>query len=462
MGNLKNSSMQKCPSCGGDLVKSSRVLPFVKGREPLQLFGLCVHCHKEYDSNTVEFYRVFADDFASKFSSQILATGLKGRLHGNELQISGKVLYYSDSGKAITKWLLKNVNGDVGYIFEYDNKFFLGSKVVDIAVEIDNGILTLAGRRYDKFSLSNLRTIFFEGCSDCKEEIGEEVAFYELKENKQQYIILKNKAEITVIEAIPLDIEEIVTAFELKDLQEVFSGFRNRIEGYKSKVFVYFLSMLVSFFVLLYSFYCDEYVKSLEVSREIITLNKHINDNVDGYYISQILYGPFELKYSGSLYEFKIVSKGFGEKDIFPNNIRFKVFLLEERKVSDNTEKDPRKSNLRNFFDEIELLQDPVESISFSASISDKILTLKDIVSLFIQQEDRFFVLSVDGKYYLYLEIYSKEELNLDYFAPELKRTQSRRYFFVIFLIFLILIIINNLLFFRERGKFKHFKGKLC
>jgi len=95
----------KCPSCSGDLVKSSRTYYDDDEEENVTVpLAKCVQCNTEYDQHTQEYYEVFADDLTSDKDSTVFKLGLKGNLKGVNYEIIGRVRYQDEEEYEKATW----------------------------------------------------------------------------------------------------------------------------------------------------------------------------------------------------------------------------------------------------------------------------------------------------------------------------------------------------------------------
>ncbi|HOP29649.1 MAG TPA: DUF4178 domain-containing protein [Spirochaetota bacterium] len=436
----------KCPSCSGDLVKSSRTYYDDDEEENVTVpLARCVQCNTEYDQHTKEYYEVFADELTADKDSTVFKLGLKGNLKGVQYEIIGRLRYQDEEEyekSTWDEWVAVTDEGSYHYFVEEDGEIYSYSEYTpdSIDMESSSSYIEFDGRNVNKSDGYNARIVLAEGELPWQPEIGEAVLCYDFKNGGKHYTIEQSEDEVSITQGERIKHGEIIEAFNIESYKEIYQNTVKKRSEFQWKSRIYLTGMCLSFAATIFSCFSSTPVKGVMNTKQILTSNETVQDTEGRIYSSQILYGPFEISQGNSLYDV-----GFSVDESVQNfNLEWqsiRMMLVSEKRLQE-TVKDGinNPSVLKDLFEEIDAMPEPVESFIITGDFWDE--EGRDSDGYWHESDLSFsndFVLDEAGKYYVYLELYNNKMRRADSVIVEISRVKGYRYYIFAFIIFFIL-----------------------
>lgn len=436
----------QCPACSGNLVKSSK---YDSEEEENIPFAKCLGCGKEYDTTTTEYYEIFADTFITDKDSTVFSLGLKGTLRGVEYEIIGRVRYQDEDEyekSTWDEWFAVNAEGGYHYFVEEDGEVYSYEEYIpeSIDIESDASAVMFEGQRVSKKEQYVGRIVYTEGELSWTPEIGEPVNILDFKKGGKSYTLEISDDEVSITKGEKIPYKEIIDAFRADEFKDKFDATMHKRKIYGRKGKIYIAAALLSFFAGVIGCLDEKPVEGVMTNRFSLSKNVLMTENNETAYMSQNLYGPFKIEEADKLYD---VTVGVNEA-VQPLNQEwqsFRFFLVKEDRIKSMISDKLTPEELKDLFDEIDALPEPVESYIVSGdfwdergSDSDGPWHENDLSST------ASFILDESGQYYGYLELFSNNQRNPDAAAVSISRVKSYRYFLIAAGVFILLFIINK------------------
>ncbi len=249
----------KCPSCNGDLVKSSRSEYDEEEEETISIpVAKCVQCNTEYDQHTKEYYEVFADELTYDRDSTIFNLGLKGKLRDIEYEIIGRLRYQDEEEyeKATwDEWVAISEDGLYHYFVEEDGEIYSYSEYTPDSIDMESSEIYIEfdGRKVKKSEGYNARIVLAEGELPWKPEIGEAVLCYDFKNGGIKYTIEQSEDEVSITKGERITHGEVIEVFNIEKFKDIYRQTVSKRNKFRRKSKVYLIGMCLSFFAMLYA-----------------------------------------------------------------------------------------------------------------------------------------------------------------------------------------------------------------
>lgn len=436
----------KCPSCSGDLVKSSRSHYDEDEEENVTIpLAKCVQCNTEYDQHTQEYYKVFADELTSDKDATVFKLGLKGNLKGVQYEIIGRLRYQDEDEyekSTWDEWEAVSDDGSYHYFVEEDGEIFSYSEYTpdSIDIESDSSFIQFDGRKIKKSDGYTARIVLAEGELSWQPEIGKPVLCYDFKNRGNHYTIEQSENEVSITRGERLSHGEIIEAFNIENFKEIYNQTIKKRSEFIWKSRIYLAGMCISFLLTVYNCSSGAPVKGIMNTRQILTNNAITEDAEGKAFNSQVLYGPFEIDESNALYDVGFhVDESVQDFNLEWQSIR--MMLISEKRLQELLKDDINDPEvIAELFDEIDAMPDPVESFVITGDFWDE--EGRDSDGYWHESDLAFsndFVLDEAGKYYVYLELYNDKIRKPDSVIVEISRVKGYRYYIIAFTIFFIL-----------------------
>jgi len=436
----------KCPSCSGDLVKSSRTYYDDDEEENVTVpLAKCIQCNTEYDQHTQEYYEVFADELTADRNSTIFKLGLKGNLKGAQYEIIGRLRYQDEeeNEKATwDEWVAVNDEGSYHYFVEENGEIYSYSEYTpeSIDMESNSSYIEFDGRNVNKSDGYNARIVLAEGELPWQPEIGEAVLCYDFKNGGKHYTIEQSEEEVSITQGERVTHGEIIEAFNIESYKEIYKQTVKKRSEFQWKSRIYLIGMCLSFAATIFSCFSSTPVKGVMNTKQILTSNEPVQDAEGTVYSSQVLYGPFEISRGNALYDV-----GFSVNESVQNfNLEWqsiRMMLVSEKRLQEAIKDGINNpAELKDLFEEIDAMPEPVESFIVTGDFWDE--EGRDSDGYWHESDLSFsddFVLDEAGKYYVYLELYNNKIRKPDAVLVEISRVKGYRYYITVFIVFFIL-----------------------
>ncbi|HOP64291.1 MAG TPA: DUF4178 domain-containing protein [Spirochaetota bacterium] len=436
----------KCPSCGGDLVKSSYTYYDDDEEENVTVpLARCVQCNSEYDQHTQEYYQVFADDLTYDKDTTLFKLGIKGNFKGVEYEIIGRLRYQDeDEYEKATwdEWVAISGEGTFHYFVEEEGRIYSYTEYIPntIDMESSSGYIEFDGRKISKSEGYYARIVLAEGELSWKPEIGEAILCYDFKNSGNHYTIEQSEDEVSITRGERITHGEIIEAFDLEGYREIYNKTIKKRGEFAWKSRLYLLGLCISLAVSLYSCFSSTPVRGIMNTKQVLTNNAFLQDAEGKMYTSQVLYGPFEIDKGNALYDI-----GFRVDESVQNfNLEWqsvRMMLISEKRLQDTVKSDINNpAVLKDLFEEIDALPDPVESYVITGDFWDE--DGRDSDGYWHEADISFssdFVLDEAGKYFVYLELYNNRVRKPESVVVKIYRVKGYRYYIIAFIIFFIL-----------------------
>ena len=435
----------KCDSCGGDIVKSYRA---VDEDEEVPI-AKCLNCGMEYDQYSREYYEHFADDFNIGKDNSILKLGLKGTLGSIEYEIIGRIrMQEEDEEEESTwdEWLAVSTDGVYHFFVEEEGEIRSYEEYVPESIDLESSedYIEFEGKKISKDEGYIGRVVFFEGELTWKPEIGEAVTCYDFKKDGVKYSVEQSEGEVSITRGDRLSYKEIIEAFGDKEDKVLYDNTMKKRKGYRNKTLVYLASFIITLAFSIYSCQDNKPVKGTGGGKKVITNNKIIVQNRKTAYLSQVLYGPFDVPTGNVLYDVNVfVDESVQRLSLEWQSFRF--MLIDEIRLNKiiNNQFDPLL--LKNLFNEIDAQKEPVESFVVMGDFWDE--RGRDSDGSWHENDlnaSSSFVLDKPGKYFAYLELYNNKKRKVESVKFKITEVQSYRYYIIVIVILLTLMIMNK------------------
>jgi hypothetical protein len=450
MGENEGLKALKCPQCGGDLVKSYRVEYDEGEEENINIpVAKCVSCGTEYDQYTQEYYQVFADDLTYDKDNTVFKLGIKGVLNDVEYEIIGRIRYQEEDEyekSTWDEWFAVSSDGAYHYFVEEEGKVHSYEEYVpkSIDMESDPSYIEFEGKKIPKTEGYVARIVLGEGELPWVPEIGEPVMMYDFKKEGDRYTIEHSENEVSITRGDRISYDDIVAAFGDEENKILYETTMKKRKTYKRKAIIYLLGFILMLGLSLYGCFSSTPVPGIMDKSMVLASNTGQVDQGQLVYISQALYGPFEINKGSSLYNVDVsIDENIQRLNLEWQSFRFMLVPVDRLMKAANNQLSAVV--LKDLFSEIDAMKDPVECYSVSGDFWDEEGYDSDgywhenILSV-----DDNFKLDKAGKYYAYLELYSKKPRVVNSVKIKLKRVKSYRYYVIILVVMAALLVVNR------------------
>lgn len=440
----------KCTSCGGDIVKGTRLERDDEDDEDVSVpVAKCVQCGKEYDRYTEVYYSIFSDLFNFDKDVSLLKLGLKGTLHGKEYEIIGRIRYQEEDEyekSTWNEWVAVCSEGNYYYFSEEDGKFIIYTEYNPEFIDLDSESTSISfeGKKIKKEESFVSRIVYVEGELPWKAEIGESSLCYEFKKDGKYYSIEHSDNEVSVTKGERVSHGELMDAFGISEYKDAYNNTLAKRKKYKRKKIIYLAGLLISLGAMIHGCSFSEPVEGIMNARKILTQNILITDEEGSIYQSSLIFGPFNIENGDSLYSAQ-VSVDESVQNFSIEWQSFRLMLIPETGLIELTGGRVKDASvLKEFFEEIDVLSEPAEVYSLTGDFWDE--EGSDDEGHWHESDlsvTTDFVLDSPGKYYFYLELFSNKERDPSSVIVGLNRSAGYRYFFIVGFIMVILYFVN-------------------
>jgi len=440
----------KCPACSGGLVRGTKVERDDEDDEDVTVpVATCLQCGKEYDRYSNIYYSIFSDLFNFDKDLSLLKLGLKGKLHGREYEIIGRIRYQEEEmyGKATwDEWVAVCEDGTFHYFSEEKGSIKVYAEYNPESIDLESGAISILfeGKRIKKEEAYVSRIVYTEGELPWKAAIGESSTCYDFKKDGVFYAIEQSDNEVTVTRGEPVSYGALIDAFDISEYRELYKNTVAQRKRYTAKGRVYLFGLLFSLGAIIYGCAFSEPVQGIMNSRQILTENFPLVDEGGSAFQSSLIFGPFDIEKGDSLYSAEL-SVDESVQQLSLEWQAFRLMLIPQSGLDEIT--GGRSKNLpvlREIFDEIDVLSEPLEVYTLTGDFWDE--EGRDSDGYWHESELTYsgdFVLDKAGKYYLFLELYSNKKRNPASVIVELKRSTGYRYFAAAAVLMIILWGVN-------------------
>lgn len=441
----------KCTVCGSDVVKGTKR---VRDPEDDEEFisvpvATCVQCGKEYDHYSREYYLIFNDLFNFDKDVSLFKLGLKGTLHGKEYEIIGRIRYQEEEEyeKATwNEWIAVCSEGNYHYFSEEGGKIFIYTEYnpESIDLESNKSNILFEGKKISKNESFVSRVVYVEGELPWKAEIGEASICYEFKKDGNYFSIEQSDNEVSVTKGERLLYGDLIEAFDISEYRDAYKSTLLKRKEYKSKKKIYLIGILICLVAMIRGCLFTLPVQGVMNERKILTDNILITDEEGSIYQSSLIFGPFNVENGDSLYTAEVnVDESVQKLSLEWQS--FRLMLIPETGLVELTGGRVNDvSVLKELFDEVDVLAEPVEVYTLSGDFWDE--EGSDSDGDWHENElsvSKDFVLDSPGKYYFYLELYSNKTREPSSVIVGLNRAAGYRYFLIAGAIMAILYYFN-------------------
>ncbi|PKL35691.1 MAG: hypothetical protein CVV44_19355 [Spirochaetae bacterium HGW-Spirochaetae-1] len=438
----------KCHDCGGDIVKSYRVEGDDEDEEQIPI-ARCLSCGREYDQHTQEYYAYFADSFITDKDKSVFKLGLKGTLNGVEYEIIGRLRYQDEDEYELDtwdEWLAITAEGAYHYFVEEDGDVHSYEEYIPETIDLESSgsSIEFEGKKISKSEAYIGRIVYAEGELPWSPEIGEAVTLYDFKKDGCNYTIEQSDEEVSITKGERIPYKQIIDAFGGDQYKEMYDATIKKRKEFTWKSRVYLAVMLVSLVMALYKCSSGSAIENIMAMTKVISTNVYMQDEGGANYFSQVLYGPFEIPEPDRLYEFS-VSIDEAVQPLSQEWESFRLMLIQEDRLNQVTDNMTDFNELKEMLTEIDAQKEPVESYVVNGDFWDE--EGYDSDGRWHENDlsaSSSFVLDEAGRYFAYLELYSKNARNVDSVKIALSSAGSVRYFIILFVIFFILFMLNR------------------
>ncbi|HQO03623.1 MAG TPA: DUF4178 domain-containing protein [Spirochaetota bacterium] len=484
----------KCTACGGDLGKSYRIEGSGEDAEEIPI-AKCLSCGNEFDQHTQEYYQVYADMFIADKDLTVLQLGAKGEIDGIEYEIIGRIRYQEEEEYELSvwdEWMAVSSDGVYHWFVEEDGKIFSFTEYApeDIDLEADGNFFTFEGGRFSKEDTGFVaRIVYAEGELSWEPEIGESVQCYDFTQRGYNYTIEQSEDEVSITRGKRVPHRKVILAFRKDEYLQKYENTMRKRKIYRRKAIVYVIMMILAFSLTMVRCFSGHEIPDAVDHQNLIVLTNNVYkvEEGNGLYFSQILFPPVHLSSSpDKLYEMQVsVDKGI--QDFRLEWQSYRLMLIKKEKIKAHLKNrgaeipqetppvtdpaEPVKSkedaagvaegvpvagnyghgggyfSLKNTLEEVDALQEPMESLSISGDFWDEEgYDDEGHWHEYTTSVDQDFALDETGDYYIYLESYSQNRRRPDSLKIAISdNVKSYRYFLIVFFVFLVLWIINHL-----------------
>ncbi|MCP4134442.1 MAG: DUF4178 domain-containing protein [bacterium] len=437
----------KCDSCGGDIVKSYRVVD-VEEDEQVPI-AKCLSCGQEYDQFSQEYYEFFADDFTQDIDASVFKLGLKGTLNGIEYEIIGRIRIQEEDDEDVAtwdEWLAISTDGVYHYFVEEDGEVKSYEDYIpeSIDLESDPDYIEFDGKRIDKDEGYIGRIVYAEGELTWEPEIGEPVTCYDIKKDGVSYSVEQSEGEVNITKGDDIPYKDIIAAFGTDEHKQLYESTTAKRSTYKKKAYVYLALLAASLSMAIYNCSMGSPVKDIMAKKKVITNNQVKVEKRKVSYFSQVLYGPFKMEKKNQLYDVSM-SVNTNVQRFYLEWQSIRLMLLKEDRLNKVTGNKLDLVNLKTLFKDIDAKKEPVESFAIIGDFWDEAGVDSEGYSW--HENDltatKDFVLDEAGNYYFYLEMYNKKPRKTNSVNIKMATAGSVRYYIIFMFIFMILWLIN-------------------
>jgi hypothetical protein len=440
----------KCTACGGDIVKGTKLEKDDEDDEDVSVpVATCIQCGKEYDRYTKEYYTIFSDFFNFDKDASLLKLGLKGNFRGKEYEIIGRIRYQEEDEyekSTWNEWVAVCSEGSYHYFSEENGTIMIYTEYNPESIDLESGSRSILfeGKRINKEEAYVSRIVYAEGELPWKAEIGESSVCYDFKKDGNYYSIEHSSNEVTVTRGERISYGELIEAFDIEEYRQAYKNTVAKRKSFAAKKKVYLLGILISLGAIIYGCSFSEPVGGIENTRKVLTRNIPVTDEGGSLYQSSIIFGPFNIEKGDALYSAQLsVDESVQQFSLEWQS--FRLMLVPETGLNEITGGRSKDSAvLRELFEEVDVLDEPVEVYSLTGDFWDE--EGRDSDGYWHEAElsvKRDFVLESAGKYYFYLELYNNKKRNPESVNVALYRSTGYRYFVIAAVIMVFLFIVN-------------------
>lgn len=393
-----------CPSCGGDIVKTFRIE--VNGRKPA---ARCLSCGNEYAPDSREYLNFFPEDFSIPAYQTILRTGENAVIDSVRYTLSGLARYSGQNGRTLIEWAAVSDEGRTAFIHEEHGRF-LFFEIESTGNFSGQGDFIFNGKTFSKNSWDSFTILYSEGGKKMLPEAGETVLVSDFRKKNAFLRFTSYGGKVNILKGKVFSHKDLVSAFNIESAKRVYKDAALKKNRNFRKSFFYMITAILLLLCAASNYFSAEKVKGVSGSRSIISDNRTWTEGTEKIFNSSAVYGPFSIESGKNLYNIKI-SIDEKKEQLSGEPLYFRYFLIEEKKLADVIlyKNDPVKMSA--FFEDIDIMQEPVESYSFTSFLGGR--------GKFLFSGDRTNFSSTDfyidpiGKYYGYIEAYRKKPLNI-------------------------------------------------
>jgi hypothetical protein len=440
----------KCPKCGGSLSKSYRSEYDDEEEENVSVpIGKCSSCGQEYDQKTEEYYELFADDLTADKDNSVFRLGIKGKLKDVEYEIIGRIRYQDeDEWEKCTwdEWFAVAADGSYHYFVEEEGEVHSYEDYTPQSVDLesDPSSIEFDGRKISKSDAYVGRIVYAEGELPWKPEIGEPATMYDFKKDGVKYTIEQSEGEVSITRGEKLSYNDVVAAFGGEKEKKLFDKTLTTRKNYKLKAVLYVICCAVAFALTVVNCLSSNPVEGVMKTRQDLSSNVVITENGQTMYQSEVLYGPFELKKGDCLYNARVsVNDSIQKMNLEWQSFRF--LLVPEDRLLKAANNRMTPAALKDLFDEVDAIREPVECYTFSGDFWDE--EGSDDEGYWHESDlsaDDDFVLEKPGNYYAFLELTSQKPRATASIGLSLERVKSYRYYIIVMVVLAGLAFLNR------------------
>jgi hypothetical protein len=439
-----------CTKCGGGLVKSYRTEYDDEEEENVSIpTAKCSACGQEYDRKTEEYYGVFADDLTADKDNSVFRLGAKGTLKSVEYEIIGRVRYQEeDEWEKSTwdEWFAVSVGGSYHYFVEEDGEVHSYEDYTpqSIDLESDPGFIEFEGKKISRDEAYIGRLVFAEGELPWKPEIGEPATMYDFKKDGIKYTIEQSEDEVSITRGEKLSYNDIITAFGGEKEKGQYRKTLSMRTTYRRRALVYLVGCSAAFLMAAVSCLRSSPVDGVMKNRMDLAVNAVVNENGQNMHQSEVLYGPFVLSSGDTLYNVRIsINESVQKLNLEWESFRLLLIPADRLRKAANSQMSP--AVLRDVFDEVDALKEPVECYIVSGDFWDE--EGYDDEGHWHESDlsvDDDFVLEKPGEYYAFLELTSQKPRAVQAVELKIERVSSYRYYLIIIAVLAGLAFFNR------------------
>ncbi len=431
----------KCSRCGGGLVKSYRSEYDDEEEETVSVpIGKCSSCGQEYDRKTEEYYDLFADDLTADKDNSVFKLGIKGTLKGVEYEIIGRIRYQDeDEWEKCTwdEWFAVAADGSYHYFVEEEGEVHSYGDYTpqSIDLELDPSSIEFDGKKISRDEAYVGRIVYAEGELPWKPEIGEPATMYDFKKDGAKFTIEQSEGEVSITKGEKLSYDDVVAAFGGEEHRKLFDETVTKRKNYKLKAVLYAAASAAVFALAVVNCLSTTPVEGVMKTKYDLAVNVPVSESGQNMYQSEVLYGPFELNKGGALYTARVfVNDSIQKMKLEWQSFRF--LLVPEDRLLKAVNHRMTPAALKDLFDEVDAIREPVECYTFTGDFWDEEGTDDEGYwhESDLSVEDDF-VLEKAGRYYAYLELTSQKPRSSASIGLELTRVKSYRYYIIVMVV---------------------------
>jgi hypothetical protein len=439
-----------CAKCGGSLVKSSKTEYDDDDEENVSIpIAKCSACGREYDQKTEEYYSVFADDLSRDKDNSVFKLGVKGTLKNIEYEIIGRIRYQDeDEWEKSTwdEWFAVSADGAYHYFVEEEGEIHsyedYTPQSIDLESDPDN--IEFDGKKISKADAYVGRIVFAEGELPWKPGIGEPETMYDFKKDGAKYTIEQSEGEVSITKGEKLLYNDVVSAFGGEKEKTQYLATMTKRKNYLRKALLYVISGALACAAAAVNCMTSTPLDGVMKTKTGLNENVVMTENGQSLYQSEVLFGPFTVGRGDCLYNARVsVDESVQKLHLEWQSFRMLLIPRERLLKATNDQTDP--ASLRDLFEDVDALKDPVECYSISGDFWDE--EGSDDEGYWHESDmnvDDDFLLDKPGAYYAYLELTSQKPRSIDAVTVRIERVRSYRYYIIIAAVLFGLALLNR------------------